>query len=68
MPRRETTRTDPDLLLPSAAGRLAGVSAAAVRMWIRAGKLPALTLSGGVRVVSRADLLRYMAARGTHVA
>ena len=59
---------EPDLLLPSAAARVAGVSPATVRVWIRAGKLPALTLSGGVRVVKRADLLRYVATRAVDAA
>jgi predicted site-specific integrase-resolvase len=55
-----------ELLLPSAAGRVAGVSATAIRQWIRCGRLPALTLSGGVHVVRRVDLemfLRDRAAR-----
>ena len=46
----------PELLLPSAAGRLLGVSAATIRSWIYAGKLPALRLSGGVRAIRREDL------------
>lgn len=52
-----------DLLLPSAAARLLGCSAAAIRLWIRVGKLPALTLSGGVRAVRRHDLESFAAAR-----
>lgn len=54
-----------DLLLPSAAGRLLGVSSAAIRNWIYAGKLPALRLSGGVRVIRREDLERVAAQRAS---
>jgi predicted site-specific integrase-resolvase len=67
-----TTRDD-DLLLPSVAARLAGVSTAAIRTWIVSGRLPAVTLAGGYRVVRRADLLRVAderraarAAQGGH--
>jgi excisionase family DNA binding protein len=52
-----------DLLLPSAAARLLGCSAAAIRLWIRVGKLPALTLSGGVRAIRREDLEHFGEAR-----
>lgn len=57
------TRTEPDLLLPSAAGRLLGVSAATIRNWIYSGKLPALRLSGGVRAIRREDLIRIAKAK-----
>ena len=52
-----------DLLLPSAAGRMLNVSAATVRNWIYAGRLPALRLSGGVRAIRREDLERLAAER-----
>ena len=51
-------RDDVDLLLPSAAGRLLGVSSTTIRNWIYAGKLPAIRLSGGVRAIRREDLER----------
>lgn len=55
--------SEPDLLLPSAAGRMMGVSSAAIRTWIYSGKLPAITLSGGVRAIRREDLERLAAER-----
>ena len=58
-----TKKQDPELLLPSAAARELGCSAAAIRLWIRQGKLPALMLSGGVRAVWRDDLERFAAQR-----
>ena len=54
---------DVDLLLPSAAGRLLGVSSATIRNWIYAGKLPAIRLSGGVRAIRREDLERVAGER-----
>jgi len=53
----------PDFFLPSAAARRLGVSSAAVRLWIRQGKLPALLLSGGVRAIKRDDLDRFARER-----
>ena len=52
-----------DLLLPSAAARVVGCSAATIRVWIRQGKLSALVLSGGVRAVRREDLERFVEQR-----
>lgn len=54
---------EPDLILPSDAARRARVSVGAIRNWIRQGRLPALTLSGGVRAIRPADLERFIAER-----
>ncbi len=52
-----------ELLLPSAAARVLGCSAAAIRLWARTGQLPAVTLSGGWRAFRREDLDHFAAAR-----
>jgi hypothetical protein len=54
---------DGDLLLPSAAARVAGCSAAAVRTWLASGRLPAVPLSGGWRAIRRGDLERFLRQR-----
>jgi hypothetical protein len=54
---------EPDFFLPSAAGRIVGVSATMIRTWISSGRLHAIRLSGGVRAVRRADLERFAAER-----
>lgn len=63
----ERTETGADLLMPSAAARLLGVSSAAIRTWVSAGKLPAVIASGGVRLIRREDLERFAAARTVRV-
>ena len=50
-------------LLPSAAAREMGVSAAAIRQWIQSGRLPALRLSNNYRVVSREALRAFADVR-----
>jgi excisionase family DNA binding protein len=57
------TSDEPDLLLPSAAARRLGCSAAMVRVWLRTGRLRAVILSGGVRAVRRDDLEAFAAER-----
>ncbi|MBX7185030.1 MAG: helix-turn-helix domain-containing protein [Vicinamibacteria bacterium] len=57
-----------DLLLPSDAARLLGVSSATVRNWIYAGKLPALRLSGGVRAIRPVDVERLVGERAREAA
>jgi excisionase family DNA binding protein len=59
--RAASAESPDDWLLPSAAARVAECSAAAVRLWIRAGKLPALKLSGGVHAIRREDLDAFLA-------
>jgi len=54
------------LLTPSEAARVLGVSATAVRLWERLGKLPAQRTQGGYRLFELADveaLARQRAAR-----
>lgn len=63
-----TVRPDVDLLLPSDAARLLGVSSATVRNWIYAGKLPALRLSGGVRAIRPLDIERLVEERARQAA
>jgi excisionase family DNA binding protein len=50
-------------LLTSAVARILGVSADRVRMLERDGQLPAQRTEGGVRLFSRADVMRLKAAR-----
>jgi excisionase family DNA binding protein len=52
-----------DLLLPSAAARIAGVSSATIRNWIYQGRLPAVALSGGWRAIRRRDIERLVEQR-----
>ena len=61
-------RDDVDLLLPSAAGRLLGVSSTTIRNWIYAGKLPAIRLSGGVRAIRREDVEQLAGERAAQTA
>jgi excisionase family DNA binding protein len=63
MKARDQTPDPDDLFLPSAAGRVLGVSADAVRTLIDAGKLPGRRLVGGMRAVRREDLERLAAER-----
>lgn len=52
-----------DLLLPSAAARVLGYSTSMIRVWTDTGRLPAMRLTGGVRIIRRGDLEAFAAAR-----
>jgi len=52
-----------DLLLPSAAARVIGYSTSMIRVWTDTGRLPAMRLTGGVRIIRRGDLEAFAAAR-----
>jgi predicted site-specific integrase-resolvase len=56
-------RGDPDLLGPTAAARLAGVSSDAVRVWDRSGKLPATRTANGMRLFARRDVEAWLIKR-----
>jgi DNA-binding transcriptional MerR regulator len=55
-----------DLLTPQDVGRLAGVSAAAVRSWEKTGKLVAIRTVSGNRLFRRVDVDRVLEARAAH--
>ena len=57
-----TTATS-ELLSTGDVARLIGVSADAVRLWERSGRLPATRTAGGVRLFAREDILRFAAER-----
>jgi excisionase family DNA binding protein len=60
------TKPDPDdLLTPSDAARLAGVSVDAIRINADKGNLPALRTTSGRRLFRRADVERFAAQRRT---
>ena len=59
--------TNAELLTPQDVARLAGVGAASVRNWERTGKLPAIRTAGGMRLFSRADVVRLMADRAAQL-
>lgn len=59
-------KPDPDdLLSPSDAARLAGVSVDAIRLNADKGNLPALRTTNGRRLFRRADVERFAAQRRT---
>jgi excisionase family DNA binding protein len=66
--RRDATRAQPEYLSPAAAGKIADVTAATIRRWIREGRLPAHHAGSRVRVL-RSDLecmLRSGRSRSGH--
>jgi excisionase family DNA binding protein len=61
----QTQTTHPeDLLSVSAAARLLGVSVSSLRAWAAAGQVPHRRTRGGHRRFERAELERWLAARG----
>ncbi len=51
------------LLTTQDVARLAAVATVTVRLWERTGKLPAIRTLGGMRLFSRVDVDRVIAAR-----
>jgi excisionase family DNA binding protein len=52
-----------EFLTPHDVAKLAGVTAAAVRLWADLGRLPVTRTAGGVRLFRRVDVLLWLATR-----
>jgi excisionase family DNA binding protein len=56
---------DDDLVTAPEAARMLGVSAPTVRYWLAEGRMPFRRI-GSMRVIRRADVEAYQAARASH--